>query len=57
MIFFETTGFDIMADYETVLTQCFPNIDSEIVHYVNGKKWDLLHIQVYDQRVFYPQES
>ncbi|XP_062597281.1 ATP-binding cassette sub-family F member 3-like [Saccostrea cucullata] len=25
-----------MADYETVLTQCFPNIDSEIVHYVNG---------------------
>lgn len=44
MIFFETTGFDIMADYETVLTQCFPNIDSEIVHYVNGKKWDLLHI-------------
>lgn len=25
-----------MADYEAVLTQCFPNIDSEIVHYVNG---------------------
>ncbi|XP_048750945.1 ATP-binding cassette sub-family F member 3-like [Ostrea edulis] len=25
-----------MADYETVLTQSFPNIDSEIVHYVNG---------------------